>query len=150
MNIILGNMSHNASLGPMTGLTQDKQFVTRVKPLYFISEKETRLFCFLKNFDVHFSECPNIQHSFRAELLITLSLQMDYLTMLQRESDLTNTEFAIVRLNRSKKRAADSLQFRHPPRMINKDIKRKIFNKSRLAVLGNLDPDEFGPSFAQD
>ena len=68
MNILLGNMSHNASLGPKSGLNKDKKFVTRIKPLYLVTEKETRLFAFVKNFEVHFSECPNIHHSFRAEV----------------------------------------------------------------------------------
>lgn len=68
MNLLLGNMSHNASLGPITGLNSTANFVPRIKPLYFISEKETRLFAYLKEFKVNFSECPNIEHSFRAEV----------------------------------------------------------------------------------
>jgi tRNA-5-methyluridine54 2-sulfurtransferase len=65
MNTLLGNMSHNASLGPVTGLSDNDKFVTRVKPLYFILEKETRLFALLKGFKVNFAECPNIDLSFR-------------------------------------------------------------------------------------
>lgn len=66
MNTLLGNMSHNASLGPITGLNDNDKFVTRVKPLYFMLEKETRLFALLKEFKVEFTECPNIDMSFRA------------------------------------------------------------------------------------
>lgn len=66
MNTILGNMSHNASLGPQTGLQENNKFVTRVKPLYFILEKETRLYALLKNFKIDFAECPNVHLSFRA------------------------------------------------------------------------------------
>jgi len=65
MNTILGNMSHNASLGPITGLSDNNKFVPRVKPLYFMLEKETRLFALLKGFKVEFTECPNINMSFR-------------------------------------------------------------------------------------
>jgi uncharacterized protein (TIGR00269 family) len=65
MNTLLGNMSHNASLGPITGLTDNDKFVPRVKPLYFMLEKETRLFALLKGFKVNFAECPNINLSFR-------------------------------------------------------------------------------------
>jgi uncharacterized protein (TIGR00269 family) len=65
MNTLLGNMSHNASLGPITGLSDNNKFVARVKPLYFILEKETRLFALLKGFKVEFAECPNIDLSFR-------------------------------------------------------------------------------------
>jgi len=65
MNTLLGNMSHNASLGPITGLSDNDKFVARVKPLYFMLEKETRLFALLKGFKVEFAECPNINMSFR-------------------------------------------------------------------------------------
>ena len=65
MNTFLGNMSHNASLGPITGLSDNDKFIPRVKPLYFMLEKETRLFTLLKNFKIEFSECPNINMSFR-------------------------------------------------------------------------------------
>lgn len=68
MNLFLGNMGHNASLGPISGLQKTDHFVPRVKPLYFMSEKETRIFAFLKGFKVSFSECPNISYSFRAEV----------------------------------------------------------------------------------
>ena len=68
MNLLKGNMGHNASLGPITGLSNNNSFVPRVKPLYLISEKETRLFAFLKGFEVHFNECPNIHLSFRASV----------------------------------------------------------------------------------
>nr|AQS34515.1 hypothetical protein [uncultured archaeon]AQS34537.1 hypothetical protein [uncultured archaeon] len=66
MNLFLGNMSHNAALGPITGLNLNDKFIPRVKPLYFMLEKETKLFALLKNFKVSFHECPNINQSFRA------------------------------------------------------------------------------------
>ena len=66
MNVLKGNMGHNASLGPVTGLQDNEKFVSRVKPLYFLLEKETRLYCLLKGFKVEFNECPNIGLSFRA------------------------------------------------------------------------------------
>lgn len=65
MNIVLGNMSHNASLGSITGLQENSKFIQRVKPLYFITEKESRLYALLKGFHVRFAECPNIDLSFR-------------------------------------------------------------------------------------
>ena len=66
MNLLQGNMRHNAALGPVTGLSSNTKFVPRVKPLYFVSEKETRLYAFLKKFKIDFSECPNVRFSFRA------------------------------------------------------------------------------------
>lgn len=66
MNLYTGNMRHNAALGPITGLSSNKHFVGRVKPLYNVTEKETRMYAFLKEFQVHFNECPNITLSLRA------------------------------------------------------------------------------------
>ncbi|MBS3128829.1 TIGR00269 family protein [Candidatus Woesearchaeota archaeon] len=66
MNLLKGNMRHNAALGPLTGLSENEGFVPRVKPLYHISERETRLYCVLRGFEVNFHECPNIHLSFRA------------------------------------------------------------------------------------
>ena len=66
MNTMLGNMSHNASLGPVTGLNVNDKFVPRVKPLYFMLEREVRLYAQLKNFKVETARCPNITWSFRA------------------------------------------------------------------------------------
>lgn len=68
MNQFLGNAQHNASMGPITGLSKNNKFVPRVKPLYVITEKETRLFCLLRGFEVHFTECPNIHLSFRSQV----------------------------------------------------------------------------------
>ena len=66
MNVLKGNMGHNAGLGPITGLNKNEKFVARVKPLYFVAEKETRLYAFLRGFKTEFNECPNIELSFRA------------------------------------------------------------------------------------
>lgn len=68
MNQFLGNSQHNASLGPTTGLSINNKFIPRIKPLYLVTEKETRLYCLLRKFEVHFSECPNISLSFRAQV----------------------------------------------------------------------------------
>ncbi len=40
MNIFKANMSSLASLGPSSGIMHDNKFVSRVKPLYFVPEKE--------------------------------------------------------------------------------------------------------------
>jgi tRNA-5-methyluridine54 2-sulfurtransferase len=65
MNIFQGNMGHNAKMGPISGTRTSNKFTARVKPLYFITEKESRLYCLLKGFKVAFNECPNIEESFR-------------------------------------------------------------------------------------
>jgi uncharacterized protein (TIGR00269 family) len=65
MNLFLGNMRHNAALGPITGINKDAGFVARIKPLYFVSNDETKLYSQLRGFKINFSKCPNITHAFR-------------------------------------------------------------------------------------
>ncbi|MBI1968670.1 TIGR00269 family protein [Candidatus Woesearchaeota archaeon] len=65
MNMFKANSGLAASLGPKSGIKEREGFVPRVKPLYFCTEKETRLYAFLKGFTVNFAECPNAREGFR-------------------------------------------------------------------------------------
>ncbi len=66
MNMFKANTTLMAHLGPQSGVEEHEQFASRVKPLYFCTEKETRLYALLKKFDVSFTECPNAQEGLRA------------------------------------------------------------------------------------
>lgn len=68
MNMFKANTKLAANLGPISGIKQDKKFVQRVKPLYFCSEKETRLYTLLKKFQVDFTECPFSSIGYRANI----------------------------------------------------------------------------------
>jgi len=68
MNLLKGNMGLNAKMGPVSGIIRHEKFIPRVKPLYYMTEQETRLFCLLKGFKVEFTECPNINKSFRNQV----------------------------------------------------------------------------------
>ena len=68
MNTFKANTSLAAHLGPISGIEDYKLFVQRVKPLYFCTEKETRLYCLLKGFQVDFTECPYSQQGLRANV----------------------------------------------------------------------------------
>ncbi len=68
MNQFKGNISFSAKLGPITGALLHKQFIRRIKPLYFMMEKEVALYAVLKEFPVTFVECPNAHGAFRLQL----------------------------------------------------------------------------------
>lgn len=68
MNIFKANTSLMSHQGPITGMHQNKLFVQRVKPLYFCTEKETKLYSLLKSFPVGFVECPYAQEGYRAQI----------------------------------------------------------------------------------
>ncbi|MEM3127095.1 MAG: TIGR00269 family protein [Candidatus Woesearchaeota archaeon] len=68
MNLFSGNIELLSRLGPKSGVEESKFFVQKVKPFYFLTEKEIMTYAFLMKFDVSFNECPNAPSSFRAKV----------------------------------------------------------------------------------
>ena len=66
MNQYKGNVQLSAKLGPVTGVTEHKKFIRRIKPLYFMTEKEVAIYTTLKGFQVIYTECPKARDSFRS------------------------------------------------------------------------------------
>jgi tRNA-5-methyluridine54 2-sulfurtransferase len=68
MNQFRNNIAASARLGPITGIKTDKKFIRRIKPLYFLTEKEIMTYAFLKNLATPFNECPYSKNSYRGEI----------------------------------------------------------------------------------
>lgn len=68
MNQFRGNIERSARLGPVTGILTDPRFIRRVKPFYFLTEKEMTAYCFLRKLPVKYGECPYATTSYRAEV----------------------------------------------------------------------------------
>jgi tRNA-5-methyluridine54 2-sulfurtransferase len=64
MNIIKGNTELFARLGPSSG-NGAHGFTRRIKPLYFCTEKEVMAYAFIAGLVTDFTECPNIDESYR-------------------------------------------------------------------------------------
>ncbi len=66
MNIFKGN----TKILPRQGIiTSEKEgFVKRIKPLYFLTDKEVRLYTYIKGFNVKYTECPNSKNSYREDI----------------------------------------------------------------------------------
>ena len=73
MNIFKNNISLLSRLGPKTGIVQDKKFVPRIKPLYFCTEEEVKLYCKLMKFDVVLEPCPCSLEAYRRSVLNMLN-----------------------------------------------------------------------------
>jgi uncharacterized protein (TIGR00269 family) len=58
MNLLKGNPSLNAKLGPRTGVVLDKKFVQRIKPVYCTFEKDIEKYSKLMKFPVKYGKCP--------------------------------------------------------------------------------------------
>ena len=65
MNFLQGNLMLGANSGPATGSINDRKFVPRVKPLYFISEKDIKKYSLIKKLPVNYEKCPCAVSSLR-------------------------------------------------------------------------------------
>ena len=65
MNFFRNTLHWSARLGPKTGLSKIKGFVPRVKPLYFITEKEVEKYSKIMKYPVKYGMCPCSSESFR-------------------------------------------------------------------------------------
>ena len=74
MNVLKSQVELSARLGPLTGLKYSKNFTKRVKPLYFLKDKEIKAYTILKNIKVKFSECPFSHTSFRSAVADELNI----------------------------------------------------------------------------
>ena len=68
LNYLKGDVNRLVRLGAKPAVVSRKEFVTRVKPLRNIPEKETTLYCLLNGIEVHRSVCPNSKDSIRFDI----------------------------------------------------------------------------------
>jgi len=68
MNIFQNHVELLSRLGPKTGLREHKGFIPRIKPLYFCTEEETRLYSKLNNFPVKYEKCPCREEAYRKDI----------------------------------------------------------------------------------
>jgi uncharacterized protein (TIGR00269 family) len=66
MNFLRNNLDISSRLGPITGLKKSNKFTKRIKPLYFCTEKEVKIYSILMGFQDKFVECPYAKKSYRA------------------------------------------------------------------------------------
>ena len=65
MNLFKNNIELLARLGPKTGIMKYKGFIPRIKPFYFVSEKEVIKYSKKMKFPVNYSACPCRVNSYR-------------------------------------------------------------------------------------
>lgn len=73
MNLFRSNNDAAARLGVINGIKRDARFIPRIKPLYFMLEKEITAYAFLNNILGKFVECPYAGAAYRGEARIMLN-----------------------------------------------------------------------------
>lgn len=68
MNYFKGNLMIGVNEGPYVGIIQDKKFVQRIKPLYFMPEKEVEKYSKSMNFPVVYERCPCVVGAYRHKI----------------------------------------------------------------------------------
>lgn len=68
MNLFKGNLMLGLGEGPMAGITGNKKFVQRVKPLYFCLEKDIENYSKEKNLPVLYERCPCVINAYRHKI----------------------------------------------------------------------------------
>jgi len=68
MNLFRNNNSSSARLGVVTGVKKDKRFIPRIKPLYFMLEKEIMAYAYTKGLLDKFVECRYAGEAYRSEV----------------------------------------------------------------------------------
>jgi len=68
MNLLKGNMQMSAGSGPMVGIVKDEKFIPRIKPLFFLCNKEIKKYAQLMKFHVLYERCPCSTNAFRREI----------------------------------------------------------------------------------
>jgi len=68
MNYFKGNLFIGLNEGPKVGIIEDKKFVQRVKPLYFIPEKDVELYSKSQKFPVIYERCPCVVGAYRHKI----------------------------------------------------------------------------------
>lgn len=68
MNQLRHNIALSSRLGPLTGVKKDPRFVPRIKPFYFITEKEVATYAFINGLISEFNECVYCGESYRLQI----------------------------------------------------------------------------------
>ena len=67
MNVFRNDFLLAARLGPQPGLVKQKDFVKRVKPMYYMLEEEIKRYSRLNNLPVNYGTCPLSKGAFRKD-----------------------------------------------------------------------------------
>jgi tRNA-5-methyluridine54 2-sulfurtransferase len=88
INIFKGSPELSANIGVVSKNTEDKKFIPRLKPLFYIPENEVRKFAIKEKLPVVFEKCPCAIDSYR----IQVRKFMNDLTDKQKENIVNNAE----------------------------------------------------------
>jgi uncharacterized protein (TIGR00269 family) len=98
INIFKGSPELSANSGAITQNVKDKKFITRIKPLFYIDEKDIRKYSKEKKLLVIYEKCPCALDSYR----IQMRKFVDGLTTKQKENIIKNFEKILPKIQKLK------------------------------------------------
>ncbi|MFT4309237.1 MAG: ATP-binding protein [Candidatus Woesearchaeota archaeon] len=72
MSLYKGNLHLALRLGPKSGKRNNDEFTQRVKPLYFLSEKQVFVYGKIRGFNLGYNECPYARLGYRNRIRETI------------------------------------------------------------------------------
>jgi tRNA-5-methyluridine54 2-sulfurtransferase len=73
MNVFRNDFKLALRQGPSPGLVNSNKFIKKIKPLFFISEEETKKYSKLQKFPVNYNKCPHSKDAFRNDFKVMLN-----------------------------------------------------------------------------
>ncbi len=104
MNVLKGSPKLSFSSGPVTKNISDRKFIPRIKPLFYVAEKEIRKFSKQKKLSVVYNKCPCALDSYRIQVRKFLNT----LPEKDKRNILKNFEKIFVK---NKKRRKDKVEY---------------------------------------
>lgn len=96
MNIFKGSPELSANIGPITKNVRDKKFITRIKPLFYIDEKDIKNYSKKMKLPVVYEKCPCALDSYR----IQMRKFVNTLTTKQKENIIKNFEKLLPKIQK--------------------------------------------------
>jgi len=98
MNIFKGSPELSANSGAITQNVKDKKFITRIKPLFYVDEKDIKKYSKEKKLPVVYEKCPCALDSYR----IQMREFVNTLTKKQKENVIKNFEKLLPKIKKLK------------------------------------------------
>ncbi len=76
-NLINGNLDYFVRSGKITPSNSKKRLVGRIKPLYYLSEKETAIFCLINKLPFSKEKCPYSKNNAQIEMKKRIPVLLD-------------------------------------------------------------------------
>ena len=126
LNVLKGSLKLSLGIGVITKNVKDKKFISRIKPLFYIAEKDIREYSKKNNLPVHYEPCPCAIDSYR----IQVRKFLNKVSTKEKENIVKNS----IKILKNVKMKKESIRYCEK---CGEPTRRKICKKCELVMLSN-------------